>query len=379
MAKKKFKRVRRFKKTKDVRDLVPPAVADKAAELNPLPTAPQAPSLENVPQITSQTIAEHREQVLKGARKFIYPLAHSKRKIVAITISVIVAALIGLLVYCYMALYRYYQYNTFVYRITQVVPFPVAKAGGHYVAYENYLYELRHYVHYYESQQQRNFGGADRDQLLLFRKQALKNVTDYAYTKQLASQNHVSVSNKEVDARLAEVRNQNRLGGNNKVFADVLRDYWGWSINDFKRSLKQEILAEKVAAKLDSAATQRAVGILAKAKVAPDFAALAKEVSDDPAAKTTGGDYGFGITKTNPNISPEIVDAMFKLKVGEVSDLILASPVLANQGPSLQIVKITGKSGDSVTAQHIVINLKDSSTYIKALQAKKPSHNYVHF
>ncbi|HSW78564.1 MAG TPA: peptidylprolyl isomerase [Candidatus Babeliales bacterium] len=379
MAKKKFKRVRRFKKTKDVRDLVPPAVADKAAELNPLPTAPQAPSLENVPQITSQTIAEHREQVLKGARKFIYPLAHSKRKIVAITISVIVAALIGLLVYCYMALYRYYQYNTFVYRITQVVPFPVAKAGGHYVAYENYLYELRHYVHYYESQQQRNFGGADRDQLLLFRKQALKNVTDYAYTKQLASQNHVSVSNKEVDARLAEVRNQNRLGGNNKVFADVLRDYWGWSINDFKRSLKQEILAEKVAAKLDSAATQRAVGILAKAKVAPDFAALAKEVSDDPAAKTTGGDYGFGITKTNPNISPEIVDAMFKLKVGEVSDLILASPVLANQGPSLQIVKITGKSGDSVTAQHIVINLKDSSTYIKALQAKKPSHSYVHF
>jgi hypothetical protein len=234
MAKKRFKRVRRFKRTKAVRDLVPPAVADKAAELNPLPTAPQTPSLENVPQITSETIAEHREEVLKGARKFIYPLAHSKRKIVAITISVIVVALIGLFVYCYMALYRYYQYNTFLYRITQVVPFPVAKAGGHYVAYENYLYELRHYVHYYESQQQRNFAGADRDQLLVFRKQALKNVTDYAYIKQLASQNHVSVSNKEVDARLAEVRNQNRLGGNNKVFADVLRDYWGWSINDFK-------------------------------------------------------------------------------------------------------------------------------------------------
>jgi hypothetical protein len=62
----------------------------------------------------------------------------------------------------------------------------------------------------------------------------------------------VSVSDKEVNARLDEVRNQNRLGNNNKVFADVLHDYWGWTVNDFKRSLKQEILTEKVAAKLDT-------------------------------------------------------------------------------------------------------------------------------
>src|SRR5437868_2020079 len=138
MARKKFKRIHKFKKTKDVRDLVPPNVVEKAAELNPLPQPPQAPSLDDVPQITSDTIAEHREQVLKGARKFIYPLAHSKRKIVAVTITVMIAAIIGLFVYCYLALYKFYQYNTFVYRVTQVVPFPVAKTAGHYVDYENY-------------------------------------------------------------------------------------------------------------------------------------------------------------------------------------------------------------------------------------------------
>jgi hypothetical protein len=266
-----------------------------------------------------------------------------------------------------------------LYRVTQVIPFPIAKADGRYVNYENYLFELRHYVHYYESQQQRNFAGADHEQLVVFRKQALQKVTDDAYVKDVAAKNHVSVSDKEVSARLNEVREQNRLGGNNKVFADVLRDYWGWSINDFKRSLKQEILAEKVSAKLDIADSQRAQSVLAQARAGADFGALAKQSSDDPAAKATGGDYGFAINKTNPNVPPEVVDQLFQLKTGQVSGLILASPVLAGQGSSLQIVKLTGISGDTVTAQHIVINLKDASAYIKQLRIAKPPHPYVHF
>lgn len=188
----------------------------------------------------------------------------------------------------------------------------------------------------------------------------------------------MSVSDREVNDRLNEVRDQNRLGGNNKVFADVLRDYWGWSINDFKRSLKAEILAEKVSAKLDNADTERATQILAQAKAGTDFATLAKQSSDDPSAKSNGGDYGAPITKTNPNVPPEVVNAMFQLRPGQVSDLILASPVLAGQPPSFQIVKVTGLQGDAVTALHIVINLKDSSTYIKQLEAQKPAHAYVH-
>jgi hypothetical protein len=379
--KKLHKKLKPFKKkAQNVRDMVPAAVTERAAELNPLnPTLPDQPSLDDVPRITNENISEHREQVLKGARKYIYPLRHSTRTIVAVTLTVIVAAIVALFIYCSLALYRYYEYNTFLYRVTQVIPFPIAKADGRYVNYENYLFELRHYVHYYESQQQRNFAGADHEQLVVFRKQALQKVTDDAYVKDVAAKNHVSVSDKEVSARLNEVREQNRLGGNNKVFADILRDYWGWSINDFKRSLKQEILAEKVSAKLDIADSQRAQGVLAQARAGADFGALAKQSSDDPAAKATGGDYGFAINKTNPNVPPEVVDQLFQLKTGQVSGLILASPVLAGQGSSLQIVKLTGISGDTVTAQHIVINLKDASAYIKQLRIAKPPHPYVHF
>lgn len=383
MVKKKIsKKLKPFKKkAKEVKDLVPAAVTEKAAELNPLnlPAAPEPLNLDEVPRITNENIGEHREQVLKGARKYIYPLRHSTRTIVAITLTVIIVAIAALFVYCSMALYRYYQYNTFLYRVTQVVPFPIAKADGRYVNYENYLFELRHYVHYYESQQQRNFAGADHDQLVVFRKQALQKVIGDTYIKDVAAKNHVSVSDKEVNARLNEVRDQNRLGGNNKVFSDVLRDYWGWSINDFKRSLKQEILAEKVSAKLDITDSQRAQSVLTQARGGADFATLAKSSSDDPAAKTTGGDYGFAINKANPNVPPEVVDQLFQMKVGQISGPILASPVLAGQGPTLQIVKLTAINGDTVTAQHIVINLKDASSYIKQLETAKPPHSYVHF
>lgn len=379
--KKLSKRLRPFKKkAKNVRELVPASVAEKAAELNPLnPSPPVVPTLEGVPQITNENINEHREQVLKGARKYIYPLRHSKRTIVAITVSVIVTAIIGLLIYCSLAFYRYYQYNTFVYRVSQVIPFPIAKAGDKYVDYESYLFELRRYVHYFESQQRRNFDGSDYEELVAFRKQALEKVIREAYIKKLAAQYKVSVSDKEVNLRLSEVRNQNRLGGNDKVFADVLRDYWGWSINEFKRSLKQEILAQKVAAKLDNEGTLRATAVLARAKGGEDFTALAKQTSDDPSAKDNGGDYGFAVTKTNSNVPPEVINALFSLKTGQVSDLILASPVLFGQGPSYQIVKVTGINGEAVNAQRIVINLKNISEHVKSLQKQNPAHAYVRF
>ena len=369
----------KLKRLRKAKEIVPEVVAEKAANLNPL-NRPDSGSgtIEDVPKITTENIGEHREEVLKGARKYIYPLAHSKRRIIGVTVTVMITAVIALLVYCSLALYKFYQYNTFVYRVTQVVPFPIARAGGHFVGYENYLFELRHYVHYYEQQQQRDFAGADHGQLVEFRKQALANVINQAYVKQLAGQNHVGVSNKEVNQRLDEVRAQNRLGGNNKVFEDVLHSYWGWSINDFKRSLKQEILSEKVAAALDTAANARAQEALKQLKSGADFATLAKQVSEDTSAKNNGGDYGGAFTKTNPNVPPEIINALFTMKPGQFSDVILASPVLSNQGPSLQIVKLTAIKDDTVTAQHIVFNLQDISNSIKPLQAQKPYHSYVH-
>jgi hypothetical protein len=345
---KKLKFKRRAEK---VKDLVPANVAEhlkpkgkKEEELTPL---------EDVPRITNETIAVHREEVLKGARKYIYPLQHSKHRIIMLTTWILVAAISTFLVYSILALYKLNQYNTFLYRTTQVVPFPIARVGDNFVAYENYLFELRHFIHYYQNQLGLNFEGKDKEQLERFRTQALDGVVNNAYVK-----------------RIAEVRNQNRLGSNNKVFSDVLRDYWGWSISDFKRSLKEEILSEKVVAKLDKTDMDKANSALFRLKNGEDFAKVASEVSNDPNAKANGGDYGFPITRTNPNVPPQAVSALYKLQPGQISAVI-------NTGSTLEIVKNMQASGDSITAKHIVINLKDISDYTKDLKKQKPAHIFV--
>jgi hypothetical protein len=355
------------KRAKKVRGLMPENAKERAiTTLNPL-AENQQPALtdENVPRITNETIAEHREEVLKGARKFIYPLSHSKHRIVLITSSIVIIAVIALLSYCAMGLYKYYQYNSFLYRVTQVVPFPVARIGNTLIDYENYLFELRHYVHYYQTQQQDLFGG--QNQVNAYRQQVLDNVINEAYVKKLAAANNVKVSDKEVEERVEVVRSQNRLGSNDKVFSDVLRDYWGWSISDFKRALHKQILAEKLAAKMDTGAQAKAQETLTKIRQGGDF------------EKLGGKDYGFDITKTNPNVPPQVVDALFKLKAGQTSGVVVASPVQAGQPTTLEIVKVIENDGNTINAQHISFKLNDVMGYIKDLKAKQPPTIYVKF
>lgn len=356
-----------------VRENVVTPVSEKAADLNPLtpPTQVEPLSLKDVPKITDQNITEHREEVLKGARKYIYPLQHSKHKIVLITLGITAVSFVAFFIYCTLAMYRYYQYNTFLYKVTQVIPFPIAKTGSDYVNYENYLFEVRHFTHYYQTQQPQNDSG-NKSQIQQFRKQALADAINNSYIKQLAKKNNVSVSDKEVDDRIAVVRAQNRLGSNNKVFTDVLRDYWGWSVADFKRSLKEQILAEKVNAKLDTGATQRAQAALDQIKAGGDFTAIAKNLSEDEGSKAGGGDYGAAIAKDNPNIPPQIIDQLFKLQAGQYSGII-------NAGTTLEIVKVNKNDGSSVNAQHITIKLQDISVYINQIKAQKPTKTYVKF
>lgn len=369
---------KRIKKLPKVKDLVPTGVAGKAAELNPMAPLPQQPqpSLDDVPQITNETIAEHREEVLRGARKYIYPLHLSKRRIIVISSVILVGAIAAFLVYCVAGLYRYYQHNTFLYRVTQVVPFPVARIGNTFVAYENYLFELRHYIHYYQEQGNLDDEGTDfskpgyKEQLAEYQKQALSNVINLAYIKMLAEEHSISVSNKEVDERITEVREQNRLGTDDGALADVLSSYWGWSISDFKRSLKDQILIEKVTGQLDTEATAKAEAALVKVKSGADFATVAKEVSEDSPSKAEGGEYSFLITRNNPNIPPQVIGTLFKLKPGQISGII-------NTGSTLEIVKIDKVEGDNVTARHIVFGLKDPAVFIEDLKKKQPAKTLI--
>lgn len=324
-----------------------------------------------MPRITNETVSEHREEVLSSARKYIYPLQHSKRRVVKISVGLLLLVLAGFFVFCTVSLYKFQATNSFMYDVTKIVPFPVAKAGDKWISYESYLFELRRNMHYYQTQQQADFTTKDgQEQLKRLKQQAMAQVVQDAYAKQLASRHGVSVSNQAVEDQLAVVRSESLLGNNERVFRDVLNEFWGWKEGDFKRKLKQQLLTQAVVAKLDTATKERADSTLQQLRGGADFGQVATRVSDDITTKQAGGQYPNPIAVNDKEVPPAITTAAFKLKPGEISNVI-------NTGYSLEILKVTENNGSQVRLSHIQFNFKPIDEFIKPLQKQAPSHAYI--
>ena len=330
---------------------------------------------DRLPRITNETVASHREEVLSGARKYIYPLQHSKHRVVFVTTTLFIVAVLGFASYCVVALYKLQSSSTFLYRVTQVVPFPVARTGKQFVSYENYLFELRHYTHYYETQLKRDFDDpGNKQQLEDYKKRSLDKVVNDALIKQVAKQKAISVSDAEVDEQINLARTQNRLGGSNRVFEDVIREYYGWSLNDFRRSLRSQLLEEKVNAALDTDDQSRAAQAEAAIGIGTSFADVAKQFSDDTATSAVGGEFGI-VDKSNTAVAPQTLDTLFRLKTNEVSQPIIVS---YDTGYAFEIIKnLDASTPDKAKGAHIIIKIKDVNLYLNDFKDKQPARRYI--
>lgn len=330
-------------------------------------------ALSTVPRITNETVTEHREEVLSSARKYIYPLQHSKHRVVKISIGLFIALVVVFFTGVGLALYKFQSTSTFIYDVTKILPFPVGKAGNKWVSYESYLFELRRNMHYYRTQQQADFSTKDgKEQLRHLKQQAMSEVIQDAYVKQLAVRHHVSVDDSQVETQLDLVRSQNRLGSNNRVFKDVLNQFWGWSEADFEQALKQQMLKQAVVDKLDTQTHAKADAALKRVKGGEDFAAVASQVSEDPVTKTNGGQYPVPVTLNDREVPPVIAAELFKLQANQISPVI-------NSGYSLEILKVLEKQATSVRAAHIQFNLQDANAFVAPYQKQHPSRQYIHF
>lgn len=323
-------------------------------------------------RITNETVAARREEVLGSARKYIYPLQASKHRVVKLSAGVFVVAVAGFFIVCTLELYKFQSTASFIYGVTRVLPFPVAVIDTkHFVSYDSYLFELRHYMHYYETQQHVDFSSKDgKKQLAIFKERTFDQVLQNAYTQILADQNNISISDHDIDVAVALVRSQDRLGASDQVFRSVLNEFWGWSEDDFRRELSEELLAQKVIDKLDTQTHDRAGQALAQLQSGADFGTVAKQVSDDLSTQANGGVYATLIDRSNPDIAPQVADELFKLQPGQYSGII-------NTGYTLEIVKVIGIQGNQVRAAHISFNFQPITKFTDPLQAKEKPYRFI--
>lgn len=328
----------------------------------------------SVPRITNDNVAEHREDVLSGARKYIYPLQHSKHRIVILSTTLVLVTIFVFSMYSVLMLYRLQTTSLFMYQVSRVVPFPIARTGSTFIAYENYLFELNHYIHYYENQQQLSFDTeAGQAQLASYKERAINKVIDDAYVKELAQELGITVDSTEIDEQIRIAKDQNRLGSSEDIFEDVLRDYWDWSVGDFRRSLSTELLAQKVIRAQDPDTELKAKEALARLTAGEDFAALAAEYSADESTKAAGGDFGL-VNRSNRNVSQQTVDTLYKLADGQTSNVVI---VPYGTGYALAIIKNLGTEGDQKKGAHIIFPLKSLDEVLNDRKEQQPYRLYM--
>ena len=81
---------------------------------------------------------------------------------------------------------------------------------------------------------------------------------------------------------------------------------------------------------MDTETVDRANAAYAELQAGTPFEDVANKYTDDQSGKGTGGAYGFDITKTSRDVTPQATNTLFSLQPGQYSAVI-------NTGYSLEI------------------------------------------
>jgi parvulin-like peptidyl-prolyl isomerase len=332
------------------------------AKLRKQPTEPEKPS-----RITNETVAEHREQILAGGRKFKYPVQYAKHKLVLNSVLIGLGAVALLFVLCWYLLYQAQVNTKFMYRLTQLVPVPVANVDGENVRYSEYLKKYRSDIFSLVQQEQINLKSADgKRQSEYYKRKELDSAIKEAYVVKLARQNKVSVSRTEVDDFITKSVNSKSISLE-AYEKTVLHNFYDWSLDEYRGVVKNRLLAKKVGFVIDKEAKSRAED-LANQAASGDFAAIAKANSDDIASRESGGDIG-ALPLDNQDTNG-LIAAAEKMSPNQVS-----RPIEGSDG--YYIIKLIEKNDSSVHFAQIKVELTELDKRFAQIKQQNKIKEYI--
>lgn len=316
-------------------------------------------------RVTNESVSRHREEMLTRARKFKYPFHRSKHRVALISISLAILSLFLLGLFTSWRLYISKNTGEFTYRVTQIIPFPVAKVDGAYTSYENYLFQLRHNVYWLEQVGTTDLKSPDgQRQVNYFKRLALDKANESTLAQELADQNDISVSKEEVDEVV------NRISTSGGDLKTILKQELNLTESEYRRLVKDEILKAKVAKALDDQAPKRAEEALKKLRAGAKFSAVAKEYSNDNETNQLGGEIGV-VEKGRANVPSEVSEQIFKLKNNQTSGVI-STPT------GYYIVKVLEKvDANRAKVAWIHVKFKDMTTLVIERKAEGKVKEYI--
>lgn len=291
-------------------------------------------------RITNETVAEHRERILAGGRRFKYPVQYARHRLVFNTIIISVTALICIIVFVWWQLYPQQNSSTFFYRITRVLPLPAATVDGETVLLSNYLVGYRSQAHYLEFKEGVNLWSAEnRGQLDYIKRKAMDDAIIDAYAGKVAREKSIKITDKQIDDAIIKQRQSRDGTASQETYDAIVQDHFDWTPQEAREVTARKLLRQEVSYAIDDTATLERDQVLAKLQTVPDFDKVVADINTTAKVKVSAGMTPF-VPRTNQDGGLAAMAAT--LQKGQLSGAFKSS-----SGDGYYIVKLLDVDNDS--------------------------------
>lgn len=327
-------------------------------------------------RITNETVAEHREQILAGGRKFKYPHQYERHKLVfnVVIIALVTVLLLGIIIW--WQLYPAQNTSTFFYRVTRILPIPVASVDGAQVRYSDYLMSLSGSKHYLEQSERLNLSSDDgKRQVEFMKRQALDGAIADTYAAKVAREKGIEVTDEEVtkviEASLTTV--SGRISQD--IYDDSTLSTLGYSQDEYRQIIRRSLVRQEVAYAVDDKANnaKNAAEALFDAKKKPSLESVAKKLQDK-GYNVQLGSTGTMVPRTNHDGG--VTQQAAKLKTGELSGFFRSTDGSFERN-GYYIVKLVEANDKQVSYDYIRIPLTVFSEQLKTLKKNDKINEYI--
>lgn len=225
-------------------------------------------------RITNDTVAQHREKVLAAGRKHKYPIQYTKRRLVWITMFVSLAILAIFVGLGWAQLYLWKDTSDIAYRITKILPLPVANIDGENANYSDYLLYHRSSLAVLQAQGQSD----QKDKVKFYQNQSINKALEVAYAKRLARENNIIVDDSKVQDLIKKQQESSKLS--QSAYESVVKDNLHWSMDELKIAMKYTLLKQEVSFKIDKTADDLVSTIQNKVKSGKSLKDIADEMGN---------------------------------------------------------------------------------------------------
>lgn len=318
-------------------------------------------------RITNETVAEHRERILAGGRKFKYPVQYARHRLVINAVIIAVVAVIILVIVGWWQLYPVQNTSTFIYRVTKVLPVSVASVDGEAVRYSDYLMRLRSQELWLSEKGQIEQGKKDNERQINYIKRSVINGTEAdAYAVKLAREKNIAVTEKEVD----EVVKRSLQTANGTISQELYDastlETLGYDRSEYRLLIRQSLLRHKVSFAIDTkASTTRDTVAKLVTDPAADFEAVATTVGEGVQAGSSGL-----VRRTNQDGG--LTQAASKLSVGQT-----AGAIQSTTGDGYYFVRLLETNANELSYSYLKVPLTVFDAALKQLRKDGKVKEYI--